>query len=105
MVALAEPLVAQNDTITLKRRARGGKNPPDSMALLYGVLDGSSVVLQCVLSHNDCKELAPGEYGIERLLEGEGSYRGCFNVDIYRLGADSSKEEPLGEYCLIQKRK
>jgi hypothetical protein len=102
-VSIAASLSAQNETITIKRHARGGKNPPGKLALLYGDLDGYSVVLQCELSHADCKELPPGEYNIERLLDGEGSYKNC-SVDIYRLGADSFKEEPLGEYCLMDKQ-
>ena len=57
-----------------------------------------------MLSHADCKELPRGEYDIERLLEGEGSYPNCPNVDLYRVGADSFKEEPLGEYCVLREK-
>ncbi|HZP24331.1 MAG TPA: hypothetical protein VFB04_12840 [Terriglobales bacterium] len=103
VLALPLPFFAQSETITIKRHSRGGKNSPGELALLYGELDGHSAVLQCVLSHSDCHELPAGEYNIERLLEGEGSYKDCPNVDIYRLGADSFKEEPLGEYCLVER--
>ena len=100
LLAIALSLSAQNETITIKSHARDGKNQPPDRAFLYGELDGRPVTLQCVLSHADCKELPKGQYDIERLLDGEGSYHGCPNVDIYRLDADSSQEEPLGEYCL-----
>ncbi len=102
VLATATALSAQNETITIKRHTRSGKNASRTVALLYGDLDGRPAVLRCVLSHADCKELPPGEYDIERLLDGEGSYDGCPNVDIYHLGADSSQEEPLGEYCLLE---
>ncbi|HTV65013.1 MAG TPA: hypothetical protein VMD98_05375 [Bryocella sp.] len=104
LMAMATPLFAQSETITIKRHARGGKNPPDSLAFLYGDLDGQPVVLQCVLSHADCKELPRGDYSLERLLQGEGSYRNCSNVDVYRLGSGSAQEEPLGEYCLLHEQ-
>ncbi len=99
LVATATSLLAQNETLTVKSHSRGGKNPPNGLAFLYGDLDGRAVVLQCLLSHADCKELSRGQYSLERLLDGEGSYKNC-SVDVYRLGANSSKEEPLGEYCL-----
>lgn len=104
-LVIARALFAQNETITIKRHARSGKSTSAAVALLYGELDGQPVVLRCALSHPDCKELAQGQYDIERLLEGEGSYNGCPNVDIYRLGADSSTEEPLGEYCLLERQR
>jgi len=100
LVALTTPLLAQNEALTVKRHSRGGKNRPPELAFLYGDLDGKAVVLQCTLSHADCKELPQGQYNVERLIDGEGSYRNCPNIDVYRLGADSSKEVPLGEYCL-----
>ena len=103
-VAMSASLSAQSETITIKRHARSGKNPPGEFAVLYGELDGNAVVLQCVLSHADCKELPTGQYNIERLLEGEGSYKNCPNVDLYRPGADSFQEEPLGEYCLLHEK-
>jgi len=93
-------LFAQHETITVKSRSRSGTSAAGDRALLHADLDGQAVVLECVLSHDDCKELPRGEYEIDRLLDGEGSYRNCPNVDIYRMGADRSKEEPLGEYCL-----
>ncbi len=99
-LAIPALLCAQHETITIKGRSRGGKSSPGDRALLYGDLDGHSVVLQCVLAHDDCKELPRGQYEIDRLIDGEGSYKDCPNVDIYRVGADRSKEEPLGEYCL-----
>ena len=99
LVAVSTLLFAQNETLTITGHARGGKNPPNGLAFLYGDLEGRSVVLQCALSHADCKELPRGQYSLERLIDGEGSYKNC-SVDVYRLGADSSKELPLGEYCL-----
>jgi hypothetical protein len=104
LLSIATPLLAQSETITIKRHTRGGKNPPNSLALLYGNMDGRSVVLQCVVSHSDCKELPQGDYSLERLLQGEGSYKNCSNVDIYRLGSGSAQEDPLGEYCLLHER-
>jgi hypothetical protein len=97
ILAITTSLFAQNETITIQSHS---KSPDSDVALLYGELDGNRVVLRCALSHSDCKELTKGRYNIERLLQGEGSYPNCPNVDIYRLGADSSMEEPLGEYCL-----
>jgi len=102
VLTMAASLCAQNETITIKSHSRGGKSTPPDRAFLNGELDGQPVVLWCVLSHSDCKELPRGEYNIERLLGGEGSYKNCPNVDLYRLGANSFQEEPLGEYCLIE---
>ena len=100
-VLVAGPtLYAQHESIVIK----SSKRPAADRVALYGRLDGHPVALQCMASHSDCKELPRGEYNIERLLEGEGSYKGCPNVDIYRLGGDSFKEEPLGEYCLIERK-
>ena len=100
LLAMPALLLAQNETITIKSHSRGGSNQPSQWAFLSGELDGQHVVLQCLLSHDDCKELARGQYEIERLLEDEGSYPNCPNVDLFRLGADRWKEEPLGEYCM-----
>jgi hypothetical protein len=95
-------LYAQHETITIKSHSRSSKSAaPPARVFLTAELDGQRVVLQCVLSHDDCKELPAGEFEIDRLLAGEGSYKGCPNVDIYKIGADRSKEEPLGEYCLL----
>lgn len=105
ILAMSISLSAQTESITIKSHTRGGKSTPPDLAFLRGEMEGKAVLLQCVLSHSDCKELPRGEYNIERLLEGEGSYPNCPNVDIYRLGADSFKEEPLGEYCLVREQK
>jgi len=94
-------LSAQHETITIKGHSKSSKNAVPARVFLAAELDGQRVALQCVLSHDDCKELPAGEYEIDRLLAGEGSYKGCLNVDLYRVGADRSKEEPLGEYCLL----
>ena len=93
-------LLAQNETIVIKSHSRSSDGPPAKWAFVYGELDGQHVVLQCLLSHDDCKELAKGQYEIDRLLEEQSSYPKCQNVDLFRLGADRSKEEPLGEYCM-----
>ena len=103
MLTIATTVFAQNETITIKSHSRAGKN--GDVALLYGELEGNRVVLRCALSRGDCKELPNGQYDIERLLLGEGSYPNCPNVDIYRLGADAFKEEPVGEYCLLHEPK
>jgi hypothetical protein len=100
VLAAGPALYAQHESIVIK----SSKRPTADRVSLYGELNGRSVVLQCTASHSDCKELSHGEYSIERLLEGEGSYKGCANVDLYRLGADSFQEEPLGEYCLIERK-
>ena|SRR5271165_1158665 len=94
-------LYSQHETITIKSHSRGGKNTAPERAFLYGELNGQPAVLQCLLSHSDCKELPRGQYEIERLIEDEASYKGCANVDLYRIGADRSREEPLGEHCLL----
>ena len=104
-VVMPALLCAQHEMITIKGHSRGGatggKSSAGDRAFLYGDLDGRPVVLQCVLSHADCRELPRGQYEIDRLIVGEeGAYKGCPNVDIYRVGAERSKEEPLGEYCL-----
>ncbi len=100
-LAIPALLCAQHEMITIKGHSRGSKSSGGDRAFLYGELEGHSVVLQCVLAHADCKELPRGQYEIDRLIVGEeGAYKGCPNVDIYRVGADRSKEEPLGEYCL-----
>src|SRR5262249_783155 len=93
-------LYAQHETILIK----SSKRVATDRVVLYGDLDGQRVALQCMLAREYCKELARGEYNIERLLEGEGSYKGCSNVDLYRVGEDSFKEEPLGEYCLLERK-
>jgi len=103
LMAISTVAFAQSETITIRGHSRRG-NPPGQVALLSAELDGDSVVLRCVLSHADCKELPKGQYNIERLLDGEGSYPGCSNVDIFRLGRNSFQEEPLGEYCLLSKK-
>ncbi len=104
LMAISTSVFAQSETITIKGHSRRGKSPGE-IALLSGELeDGDSVVLRCVLSHTDCRELAKGQYNIERLLDGEGSYPNCSNVDIYRLGKNSFQEEPLGEYCLLESK-
>ncbi len=67
---------------------------------IFADLGKDSVILTCDVSHDDCIALSPGDYEIARLIPGEGSYKDCPNVDIYRIGADRLKEKPLGEYCL-----
>jgi hypothetical protein len=104
VLAISTTLWAQHETITIKSHSRGGKSQPPDRAFVYGEIEGKPITLVCVLSHADCKELPRGEYDIERLLEGEGSYPNCPNVDLYRVGADSFKEEPLGEYCVLREK-
>jgi hypothetical protein len=93
-------LAAQNETITIESRSRGGSYPLGDRAFLHSKIDGEPYDLECVLSHADCVWLSPGQYEIARLILDEGSYKNCSNVDIYRLGANRLKEKPLGEYCL-----
>jgi hypothetical protein len=90
----------ENEKITIERRSRGGKSLLGDRAFLYSKIDGEPYVLECVLSHSDCVELPPNQYEIARLVTGEGSYKNCPNVDVYRIGANRLKEKPLGEYCL-----
>jgi hypothetical protein len=100
LLAMPPLLFAQHETITIKNHAKNTKASAVNRSVFYGELDGKPVMLQCALSHDDCKDLPKGEYVIVRLLEGEGAYKNCPNVDIYQLDADLSREEPLGEYCL-----
>jgi hypothetical protein len=100
VLAASSELLAQHETILIK----SSKRPATDRVVLYGELNGQRVALQCMAAREYCKELPHGEYNIERLLEGEGSYKGCANVDLYRPGADSFKEAPLGEYCLVERK-
>jgi hypothetical protein len=103
VLAISPLLSAQNERITITGQSSygGKKSILNAYALLYAKLGGDDgVVLTCELSREDCKQPALGEYEIARLIPGEGSYKDCPNVDIYRIGANRLKEKPLGEYCL-----
>jgi hypothetical protein len=101
VVAISPLLFGQNEKIAIQSHSRAGKYPlGDDQLLLYADLDEGSVILRCESSHKDCVVLPPGDYEIARLILGEGSYKNCANVDIYRIDADRSKGKPLGEYCL-----
>jgi hypothetical protein len=93
------PLLSASEKITFKSSSKQGN---DKIVLVEADLTGRSVDLTCFESHADCKELAPGDYELARLIAGEGSYNDCQNVDVYRIGADRLKEKPLGRYCLLQ---
>ena len=97
----AGPLMsAQGERITIEKATRCGQYPLGDRACFDAKIDGKPYYLDCMLSHTDCTELAPGQYEIARLIPGEGSYKNCPNADIYRIGANRLKEKPLGEYCL-----
>jgi hypothetical protein len=113
LVAVASLLFAQNEKIKIKNSSQTHDYPnldldssravqylPGDRVFLDADLGKDSVVLVCYVSHDDCVTLSPGDYEIARLIPGEGSYKSCPNVDIYRIGADRLKEKPLGEYCL-----
>jgi hypothetical protein len=100
LLAFSPAMSAQNERITIESGRRGGKYPFPDRAFLDSRIDSEPYVLECKLSHSDCIELAPGNYEIARLIPGEGSYKNCPNVDIYRIGANRLKDKPLGEYCL-----
>jgi hypothetical protein len=102
LLTLAPLVNGQNEKVIIEKGTRGGgRYPLGERAYLDVKIDGErGYLLVCVLSHADCRELPPGEYEIARLIPGEGSYKDCPNVDIYRVGADRLKEKPLGEYCL-----
>src|ERR1700722_18122076 len=96
LLTVAPLLSAQNDRITIEKSTRGGKYPLGDRAFLYSKIDGEPYALECELSHTNCAELSPGGYEIARLIPGEGSYKNCPNVDIYRVGANRLKEKSLG---------
>ncbi len=103
VLAISPLLSAQNERITITHQSSygGKKSVLNAYALLSAKLgDDDQVLLTCELSHEDCIQLALGQYEIARLIPGEGSYKDCHNVDIYRIGANRLKEKPLGEYCL-----
>jgi hypothetical protein len=55
----------------------------------------------CDLSIHPCQRLAPGDYIM--VSSAKGMYQDCIDdVDVYATGADRSKTEPLGTYCLLQ---
>ncbi len=115
LVFISPSLFAQNEKIKIKNSSqthddyqnldlyspRVPKYPLGDRVFLDAELGKDSVVLWCAVSHNDCLALNPGDYEIARLIPGEGSYKVCPNVNIYRIGADRLKEKPLGEYCLV----
>jgi hypothetical protein len=103
VLAISPLLSAQNERITITGQSSygGKKSVLNAYALLCAKLgDDDQVLLTCELSHEDCIQLALGQYEIARLIPGEGSYKDCSNIDIYRIGANRLKEKPLGEYCL-----
>ena len=113
LVAVSSSLFAQNEKIKIKNSSQTHEYPnldldslravqylPGDRVVLHADLGKDSTALTCYVSHNDCVALSPGDYEIARLIPGEGSYKGCRNVDIYPIGADRLKEKPLGEYCL-----
>jgi hypothetical protein len=113
LVAVSSSLLAQNEKIKIKNSSQPNVYPNLDLDSLRAVqellgdrvfleadLGKDSVALTCYVSHYDCVALRPGDYEVARLIPGEGSYKGCANVDIYRIGADRLKEKPLGEYCL-----
>ena len=99
LLAVAPLMSAQNERITIEKSTRCGQYPMGDRACFDVKIDGEPYGLHCQLSHTDCIELSPGEYEIARLIPGEGCYKNCPNVDIYRIGANRLKEKPLGEYC------
>lgn len=100
LLAVVPLMSAQNERITIENSRWGGKGPSGDRAFLYSKIDGEPYALECQLSQTDCALLSPGEYEISWLIQGEGSYKNCPNIDIYRIGADRLKEKPLGDYCL-----
>lgn len=112
LVAVSSSLFAQNEKIKIKNSSQTHVYPNldlDSLRVVQDLLGDrvfldadlgeDSVALTCYVSHDDCVALIPGDYEIARLIPGEGSYKGCPNVDVYRICADRLKEKPLGEYC------
>jgi hypothetical protein len=99
-LAFSSVLFAQSEKITIKASSRQGKN--GEVVFLEADLAGRTVDLTCLEPHSDCKVLRSGEYEMLRLVRNEGTYNDCQNIDIYRTGADRTREKPLGEYCLLQ---
>jgi hypothetical protein len=96
-VAFSSALFAQSENIAIKASSR-----QSDVVFLAADLAGRAVDLTCLQSHSDCKMLRSGEYEMLRLVGNEGTYNDCQNVDIYRIGADRTREKPLGRYCLLQ---
>jgi hypothetical protein len=99
LLAVAPLMSAQNERITIQKSTWCGQYPLGDRACIDARISGEPYFLDCPLSHTNCTELSPGEYEIARLIPGEGSYKNCPNVDLYRIGANRLKEKPLGEYC------
>ena len=96
-VAFSSALFAQSENIAIKASSR-----QKGVVFLAANLAGRAVDLTCLESHPDCKVLRSREYEMLRLVGNEGTYNDCQNVDIYLTGADRTREEPLGRYCLLQ---
>ena len=69
---------------------------------MNAVVNGQKKQLQCNEGSSDCKLLKAGDYVIMILPPNHGMYD-CKNVDIYANGADPSKDDKLGEYCLNER--
>ncbi|MFZ0313938.1 MAG: hypothetical protein WAL85_14620 [Candidatus Korobacteraceae bacterium] len=97
LFAVSLAIAAQSERAVIKGKSRVARAEG---SLEVELADGPAV-LWCDASRKDCVELSPGNYEVVRLLAGEGAYKGCPNVDIYRIGADRSKEKPLGKYLVL----
>jgi hypothetical protein len=96
LVAIVPTVSAQNQKIAVKSSSVQKK-----VVRLEADSEGKSVELECFLSQKSCTALAPGNYLMMRLTSG-GTYQDCPNVDIYSPGGNPAKDQPLGEYCLLQ---
>jgi hypothetical protein len=86
---------AENQKITIK-----GNSVKGTVLMHEAVLVEKPVELVCFLSENSYAMLQSGDYLMVRLTK-EAIYQDCPYVDIYGKGADSTKDKPLGEYCLL----
>ena len=99
VLAISPAVFAQNEHIKIKNWERGWMTM-GNVVWLHADLGNEAVFLRCDLSNDNCQILVPGNYEVARLIRGEGAYKDCSSVDVYRIGADRLKEKPLGEYCL-----
>jgi hypothetical protein len=99
-VAISSMFAVEIEKITVTRSSVRG--PYSHSVWLDADLAGKSVELMCYVRQQSCAKLAPGKYMLIRLKPGDGIYQDCENVDIFRVDADPTKDQPLGEYCVMQ---
>lgn len=96
LIVVLPLLAAENQKITIKSSSVNG-----NVLTHKAVLREKPVELECFLSEKSCIKLEFDDYLMVRLTK-EAVYQDCPNVHIYSKRADTTKDKPLGEYCLLQ---